>query len=147
MAPPDATPKSLFPGAATPAAAAAPGAFALPETLEFPMVTDLDGAHMSAFGNRVQSDHDADLLDARVSHVRDVRYGPDSPPPYAPPAEVSRVEVSAVKVSAVDVTPVIFVSSPLTPRDEHPWRTPVLVFLAVFAVIFLAGLGVVFLTR
>jgi len=85
MAPPDATPKSLFPAALTRAASAEPppGAFATPATVEFPMVTDPEDADMSAFGSRVQADHDLEMIDARVCHVRDVRYGPGSHPPDA----------------------------------------------------------------
>ena len=89
---PDSTPRSVFPGAANPVASAqrVAGAFATPAMVEFPMVTDPENDAMSAFGSRVQADHDANLLDARVCHVRDVRYGPGSQPakvsPVAPEA-------------------------------------------------------------
>jgi len=100
MAPSDATPKSLFPGAATPVAQPASGAFATPATVEFPEV-DVEDARMSAFGNRVQADQDVDLLDARVCHVREVSYGPGSP---------------AAAFPVVPLTP------PVSPSGEHGWR-------------------------
>ena len=117
MAPSDATPKSLFPGAATHAAAASPGAFATPATVEFPTV-DLEGADMSTFGDRVRTDQDADLLDTRVSHVRDVHFVPSSPVP--------------------DASPVGSVSQPVAPSSERSperaWRGMVKALLAGSAV-------------
>jgi hypothetical protein len=130
MAPPDATPKSLFPGAPAAPAEAAPGAFAKPETLEFPVV-DLEEAPMSAFGNRVQADQDADLLDARVSHVREVRYGPGSH--------------LADASSGVPVTPTV------ARAGAHAWSETAVALLAGSAVgLIVAAVGVslfLFLTR
>jgi|GEM_PF-3614372 len=134
MAPPDATPKSLFPAATTPEHSALPAAggyFGTSSTGEFPVFTDPDDA-MTAFGSRVEADWDLDGFDGHVSHVRDARYGPG---PQAP--DVSRVVPMTAPVTA-----------PVTRGPEHPWRTTVAVFLAVFAVSVLAGFaGVFLLTR
>jgi hypothetical protein len=142
MAPPDTNPNSLFPPAPTPAHLALPrtgGSFGVPRNVEFPMSTDPEDAVMTAFGSRVEADLDLDLLDARVSHVRDARYGPV---PHTP--DVSWV----VPVTAPDVSRVVPVTAPVTRSRERAWRTPVLVFLAVLAVSLLAGFaGVLFLTR
>jgi hypothetical protein len=131
MAPPDATPKSLFPAAATPASSALPragGSFGTPSAVEFPMFTDPDDAAMTAFGSRVQADLDPDQLDGRVSHVRDAQYEPGGHPP-----EVSRV------VSA---------TAPVTRSREHGRRRKVVLLVALLAVGVLAGLaGAFLLTR
>ena len=130
MAPPDATPKSLFPAAAKPADAAPPGAdgsFRTPDSVEFPMFTGPEDDALTAFGSRVKADLDLELLDARVTHVRDVQYGTGSHPP--------------------DVSPVVSPPPPLTRRHERVWGSRVVV-LAVVAAGVLAGLaGVFFLTR
>ena len=131
MAPPDTNLNSLLPPAPTPARPALPrtgGSFGVPGTVEFPMFTDPEDDAMTAFGSKVESDLDLDLLDARVSHVRDAQYEPVSYPP--------------------DVYPVISVTAPVTRMREHAWRRPALVFLVVFAVSVLAGFaGVFLLTR
>lgn len=131
MAPPDATPQSLFPAATTPEHSALPGAggyFGTASTGEFPMLNDPEDTAMTAFGSRVEADRDLDTLDAHVSHVRDAQYG------------------SVAKAS--DVSRVVPSTAPLTRVREHAWRRPVMVFLVVFVVTALAGLaGVFFLTR
>ena len=135
MAPPDTNPKSLFPPAAIPAHPAPPrtgGSFGVPRNVEFPMFTDPEDA-MTAFGSKVEADMDPDQFDARVPHVRDARYGSGSPQP-----DVFRVVPMTAPVT----------HTPFTNSREHAWRTPALVFLAVFAVSVLAGFaGVFFLTR
>jgi hypothetical protein len=139
MAPPDATPQNLFPAATTPERSASPGAggyFGTPSTGEFPLFAGPEDAAMTAFGGWVEADKDLDHLDARVSHVRDARYGPGSQAP-----DVSRVVSMIAPVTAP-------MTAPVTHSREHAWRTRVLVFLAVFAVSVLAGFGgVFFLTR
>lgn len=131
MAPPDTNPNSLFPPAPTPAHPALPrtgGSFGVPLNVDFPMSTDPEDDVMTAFGNRVEADLDVDLFDARVSHVRDLRY---EPVPYTP-----------------DVSWGVPVTASVTRSGEHAWRRPVLVFLAVLAVSLLAGFaGVLLLTR
>ena len=131
MALPDATPKSLFPSAPTPASPA-PGAgmsFRAPDAVEFPLVTSPETDGMTAFGSLVQADHDLDVLDHRVSHVRDARYDPGSHPP--------------------DASPVVFVAAPVTLSRKHAKWGTVMVLLAAFAFGLLTGFAGVFffLTR
>jgi hypothetical protein len=151
MAPPDTNPKSLFPPAAIPAHPALPrtgGSFGVPRNVEFPMFTDPEDAAMTAFGSKVEADMDPDLFDARVTHVRDARYGFGSPQP-----DVLRVvpvtgPVTHTPLTHTPLTHTPLTHTPLTHSREHAWRIPALVFLAVFAVSVLAGFaGAFFLTR
>ena len=100
MASPDATPKSLFPGAPAASAGPSPGAFATPATVEFLAEIEPEDADISAFGNRVQADQDLAMIDARVSHVRDVRYGRGSHPPDASPVAPVTPPVARTRGSA-----------------------------------------------
>ena len=140
MALPDA-PKSLFPSATPPASSARPGpgaSFRAPAAVEFPLA-DPETDAMTAFGSLVQADHDLDVIDHRVSHVRDVRYDPGSNPPAPSPV---------VFVAAPARSPVVFVAAPVTLSRKHAKRGTVLVLLAAFACGCLIGFaGVFFLTR
>ena len=131
MAPPDATPKSLFPASATPAGAAGTGgaSFGAPGIVEFPMATEPENADLTSFGSRLQADRDQDpnLLDARVSPMRDAQYAPGSHPP--------------------DASGVLSVTVHVAGSHEHPWWAKVVVLLALFAVSAVAAAGVVILTR
>lgn len=139
MTTPDPTPESLFPAVAlqpTPAKPAAGAAFSAPAAVDFPLETYPENAAMTAFGKRIQSDQDRDLLDVTISHVRDVNYQLEyAPVPVSPPA----VPGAAPHVPVA--APLVPVVAPPVPVRALRRRKILLIVLAIAALAVLAAVG------
>lgn len=131
MTTPDPTTESPFAPVVlrpTPAKPAAGAAFSAPASVDFPLETYPENAAMTAFGKRIQSDQDHDLLDVNISHVRDVSY---------------QFECAPVPVFA----PAVPVAAPLAPVAaglvpvRAPRRTALMIVLGVVALGVLAAVG------
>lgn len=125
MTTPDPTPESLFPAVAldpTPVQPVARAAFGVPATVDFPLDTYPENAAMTAFGKRIQSDQDRDLLDVNVSHLRDVNY---------------QVESAPIPVFA----PAVPVAAPLVPVRAPRRGKILLIVLAIAALAVLTAVG------
>lgn len=139
MTTPDPTPESPFPAVAlqpTPAQPATGAAFSAPAAVDFPLETYPENAAMTAFGRRIQSDQDRDLLDVNISHVRDVNYQFECAtvpvPPPAVPGTAPRVPVAA---------PLVPVVGPPVPVQAPRRRKMLLIVLAIAALAVLTAVG------
>jgi hypothetical protein len=134
---PGTTPESLAPAAAPIPQGVDPEAqlsFTAPQDVEFPALTASDDAPVSVFGTMVQSDVDADLLDVKISHVREVRYLPGQGSRETIPTEMN--------------TPAAILAQPVPAAPARARRSrAVLVLLVVGIAVILGVVAALLLVR